>query len=147
MKQVAKYNTFKGISTALTVGTPIATLFACGDLFIHRSDTAISMGGILAIVILMCIFKDKIAENWKMPSAFVLATAMFVLTLLLENVIEPMKYVSITTMAATGVDELTFKRFYKSIELLLPKQAAAYKHLGFLFTNSDTLEALANEAS
>lgn len=129
------------------MGTPIATLFACGDLFVHRSDTAISMGGILAIVIFMCIFKDKIAENWKMPSAFVLSAAMFILTLLLENVIEPMRYVSITTMVATGVDEITFKRLYKSVELLLPKQAAAYKHLGFLFTNSDTLEALTNEAS
>ena len=141
MKQVAKYNTFKGISTALTVGTPIATLFACGDLFIHRSETAISAAGILGIIILMCIFKDKIAEKWKVPSAFVLSAAMFILTLLLEHIV--IRYVCLTTMIATGVDELTFKRFYKTIEILLPKEAEAYKHLGFLFTNTDKLMEVA----
>lgn len=148
MKQVAKYNTFKGISTALTVGTPIATLFACGDMFVHRSETAISAAGIVGIIILMCIFKDKIAEKWKVPSAFVLSAAIFILTLLLEHIVIPVRYVCLTTMIATGVDELTFKRFYKTIEMLLPKEAAAYKHLGFLFTSTDKLtEVTANETN
>jgi hypothetical protein len=139
MKNVAKYNLFKGVSTILTLGTPIVTLISCGELFIHRSDTAISAAGIFAIIIVLLLFKDKIAENWKMPSAFVLSTAIFILVLLIENIILPIKYVCIATMISTAIDEFTFKRFYKSTELLLPKEAETFKHFGFIFTTTDKL--------
>lgn len=136
MKDVAKYNVFKGVSMLLTMGTPIITLACCGDFFVHRSETAVSAAGVFVIILLVFLFKDKIVEKFKMPSAFVLSTAIFVLLLLVENIMMPIKCVCIATMIATGVDELTFKRFYKNIECTLPKAAVRYKHLGFLFTTS-----------
>lgn len=142
MKQVAKYNTLKGVSTALTIGTPIVSLASCGDFFVHRSDTAISAAGMFTLLIVVFLFKDKFAENFKMPSAFILSLVMFILLLMVEKIILPMKYVCIATMIATGADELTFKRLYKQIELMLPPQAQAFKHLGFIFTTTKNLEAM-----
>ena len=142
MKQVAKYNAFKGVSTALTIGTPIVTLACCGDFFVHRSDTAISAAGMFALFIVVLLFRDKFAENFKMPSAFILSLVMFILLLMVEKIMLPMKYVCIATMIATGADELTFKRFYKQIELMLPQQAHAFKHVGFIFTTTKNLEAM-----
>ena len=141
MKQVAKYNTYKGVSTALTIGTPIVTLACSSDFFVHQPETAISASGIFTIFLLLLLFKDKIAENFKLPSAFVISTAFLILLLLIENIILPIKYVCLATMISTGVDELTFKRMYKNIEYLLPKEAQSFKHFGFLFTSSDKLEA------
>lgn len=145
MKTVSKYNLFKGVSTALTMGTPIVTLLSCSELFIHRSDTAISAAGIFAILIVALLFKDKIAENFKVPSAFVLSLVILVLVVLVENVMLPVKYICITTMIASGIDEVTFKRFYKQIEAKFPQEAQLYKHFGFLFTTTDTLEGANNE--
>lgn len=139
MKMVAKYNLFKGISTLATIGTPIITLLSCSDLFVHRSETAISAAGIFAILIMILLFKDKIAENFKLPSAFVLSTVMFVLILLVENIIVPIKYVALSTMIASGVDEISFKRIYKSIEVQLPEVSQYKKFAGFLFTTTDKL--------
>ena len=140
MKQVAKYNIYKGVSTAITVGTTLATLICCSDLFIHQSETAISAAGIFAIVLTVLLFKDKIVENWKMPSAFVLSVAIFILILLVENIIQPVKYVCIATIVSSGVDEITFKRLYKGLELMFPKEYKKYKHLGFLFTSTEKLQ-------
>ena len=78
MRAVAKYNTFKGVSTVLSVGTPIVTMACCGDFFIHRSDTAISAAGIFAILIAGLFFKDKLAEKFKSPSALVIAIIGFI---------------------------------------------------------------------
>ena len=78
MKTVAKYNTFKGVSTGLTIGTPIVTLICCGEMFVHRSDTAISAAGIFAILFSFLFFKDKIIEKFKSPSALVLSIAILV---------------------------------------------------------------------
>lgn len=142
MKQVAKYNTFKGVSTALTIGTPIVTLACCGDFFVHRSDTAISAAGMFALFIVVLLFKDKFAENFKMPSTFILSLVMFILLLMVEKIMLPMKYVCMATMIASGADELTFKRFYKRIELALPQQAQTFKHAGFIFTTTKNLEAM-----
>lgn len=139
MKSVAKYNLFKAISTLLTVGTPITTLCVSSDLFIHRSETAISAAGVFVILITILLFKDKIAENFKMPSAFVVSLIFFILILMLEKILLPIKYVCITTMIATGIDELSFKRFYKNVELTLPEKAFAYKHIGFIFTTTNKL--------
>lgn len=145
MKQVAKYNTCKGVSTTLTIGTPIVTLACCGDFFVHRSDTAISAAGMFSLFIVLLLFKDKFAEKWKMPSAFILSLVMFILLIMVEKIMLPMKYVCIATMISTGVDELTFKRFYKQIELLLPQEAQAFKHVGFIFTTTKKLEAINNK--
>lgn len=142
MKQVAKYNTFKGVSTALTVGTPIVTLACFGDFFVHRSDTAISAAGMFALFIVILLFKDKFAENLKMPSAFILSSVMFILLIMVEKIILPIKYVCIATMISTGVDELTFKNLYKQIEIVLPQEAQAFKHLGFIFTTTKNLEEI-----
>lgn len=139
MKNVAKYNIFKGISTLLTFGTPLLTLSCCGDFFVHRSETAISAAGIFAIVICLLLFKDKLLENWKMPSAFFTSLVMFILILLVESIIIPIKYVCIATLISTGVDEVSFKRLYKNIEIQLPEQASSFKHFGFLFTTSNRL--------
>lgn len=142
MKQIAKYNTYKGVSTALTIGTPIATLASCGEFFVHRSDTTISAAGVFLFLIVAMLFKDKIAEKWKTPCAFVLSLSIFVLLVMVENIMLPIKYVCLATMIATGIDEVTFKRLYKNLESLLPKQCEAYKYAGFIFTTSKKMEAL-----
>ena len=139
MKTVAKYNLFKGISTFCTVGTPMITLISCSNLFIHRSDTAISAAGIFAILVTILLLKDKIAENFKVPSAFVLSTVLFVGILLVEKIMLPMKIVALATMITSGIDEITFKRIYKQIEKTLPETASAYKYVGFLFTTTNKL--------
>lgn len=147
MSNVAKYNTYKGVSTALTVGTPIITLACCGDMFVQSSGASISAAGVFTILILVLIFKDKIVENFKVPSAFVVAMVMLVLIYLVENIITPIKCVCWATVIASSVDTITFKKFYKQIEILLPDEAKAFKHFGFLFTSNDKLEELRDKGS
>ena len=60
MKPIAKYNTYKGVSTVLTVGTPIITLACCSDMFVHRSETAISAAGMFGLLLAALLLKDKI---------------------------------------------------------------------------------------
>lgn len=139
MSKIAKYNIFKGISTIITLGTPIITLICTSNFFVHRPETAISAAGIFTILISMIFLKDKIAENFKIPSAFILSLIVFVLILLIENIIEPMKMVSLTSMLASGIDELSFKRIYKSLELQMPESVKSFKHIGFIFTSSNKL--------
>ena len=139
MKAVGKYNLYKGISTLLTVGTPIVTLCSCSELFIHRSDTAISAAGMFAIFLSLLFLKDKIAENLKMPSAFVVSAVSLILLLIIESLILPLKYVCIATLCTSGVDQLLFKRWYKRIEIDFPKNFKKYQFLGFIFTNTDEL--------
>ena len=79
MKTVAKYNICKGVSTLLTMGTPIVTLACCGSFFRERSSTAISAAGLMVILISLLFAKDKIAENFKAPSAFAIAGIVLVL--------------------------------------------------------------------
>lgn len=139
MGNVAKYNLFKGISTIATVGTPMITLLCCSNVFVERPETTVSATGIFAILLFILLFKDKIAENFKLPSAFILSTVIFVLILLIENIIEPLKIVAMMTMISSGVDEITFKQVYKRIELRLPEAAKSYKYVGFLFVTSKKL--------
>ena len=140
MGQVGKYNTYKGLSTLCTIGAPIITLASCSELFVHNSGTSLSAAGIFAIFIALLFAKDKILENFKMPPAFVLAFVGFILIVIVEDLLAPMKAVCIVTMCTSGVDELTFKKFYKSIEKLLPEKVANYKHFGFIFTTSNNVE-------
>ena len=67
MKPVAKYNTCKGISTVLTLGTPITTLAICGAEIITPAGK-ISFAGVMVILITLLFAKDKLAENFKVPS-------------------------------------------------------------------------------
>lgn len=139
MKQVGKYNTFKGISTLLTMGTPIITLACCGDFFVERPATAISAAGVFAILIALLFAKDKLAEKIKTPSAFIISAAVLVIIVVVENIILPMKYVCIATMIASGVDELTFKRMYKALECKMPQCWQAYEHFGFIFAKTQDI--------
>ena len=139
MKQVGKYNTFKGISTLLTMGTPIITLACCGDFFTERPATAISAAGVFAILIALLFAKDKLAEKIKTPSAFIISAAVLVIIVVVENIILPMKYVCIATMIASGVDEVTFKRMYKALECKMPQCWQAYEHFGFIFAKTQDI--------
>ena len=139
MKQVGKYNTFKGISTLLTMGTPIITLACCGDFFVERPATAISAAGVFAILIALLFAKDKLAEKIKTPSAFIISAAVLVIIVVVENMLLPMKYVCIATMIASGVDELTFKRMYKALECKMPQCWQAYEHFGFIFAKTQDI--------
>lgn len=139
MKQVGKYNTFKGISTLLTMGTPIITLACCGDFFVERPATAISAAGVFAILIALLFAKDKLAEKIKSPSAFIVSAAVLVIIVVVENILLPMKYVCIATMIASGVDELTFKRMYKALECKMPQCWQAYEHFGFIFAKTQDI--------
>lgn len=139
MKQVGKYNTFKGISTLLTMGTPIITLACCGDFFVERPATAISAAGVFAILIALLFAKDKLAEKIKTPSAFIISAAVLVIIVVVENILLPMKYVCIATMIASGVDELTFKRLYKALECKMPQCWQAYEHFGFIFAKTQDI--------
>ena len=139
MKQVGKYNTFKGISTLLTIGTPIITLACCGDFFVERPATAISAAGVFAILIALLFAKDKLAEKIKTPSAFIISAAVLVIIVVVENILLPVKYVCIATMIASGVDELTFKRMYKALECKMPQCWQAYEHFGFIFAKTQDI--------
>ena len=139
MKQVGKYNTFKGISTLLIIGTPIITLACCGDFFVERPATAISAAGVFAILIALLFAKDKLAEKIKTPSAFIISAAVLVIIVVVENILLPMKYVCIATMIASGVDELTFKRMYKALECKMPQCWQAYEHFGFIFAKTQDI--------
>ena len=139
MKPVAKYNTCKGVSTVLTIGTPIITLCCCSDMFVHRSETAISAAGIFSILLALLFAKDKIAENFKVPSAFIVSLISLVAICMVEELIQPLKYVCITTLCTSGVDELTFKRMYKSIERKFPQGYESNKIAGFMITTSSSL--------
>lgn len=139
MKIVAKYNTFKGISTLATIGTPIITLFCCSNMFVHRPETAISASGLFTILVVMLLLKDKIAEHWKFPSAFIVSTVGLILIVIAEHIILPIKTICLVTMLTSGVDELTFKRFYKIIEVDLPQNYKKYTFAGFITTTSKKL--------
>lgn len=139
MGKVCKYNICKGMSTFLTIGTPIITLCSCSDMFVHRADTAISAAGVFTILIMLLFAKDKLVEHFKMPSAFVVCVITLLLILVVESIILPIKYVCIATLCTTAVDELSFKRFYKSIELDFTDKDSAKKFAGFMFTTTNSL--------
>lgn len=142
MKPIMKYNVYKGVSTLLTVGTPIITLACCSSFFVSRSDTAISAAGMFAILIALLFFKDKIMEKFKTPSALMLSVIVLVFIIVAEKILLPMKYVCIATIITSTVDELTCKRFYRTLEATFPKEIELCKHIGFLFTTSKHLEEL-----
>ena len=142
MKRVAKYNTCKAMSTVLTVGTPIATMACCGDMFIHRSDTALSATAVFAFLLSMLFLKDKVLDFIKTPTALKVAVIGFVFCVVVGNLIETLRIVFGMTIAASAVDELTFKRIYNNRVLGFPESYEQYKKFGFMFTTTENLDAL-----
>lgn len=139
MKPVAKYNTCKALSTVLTVGTPIATMACCGDMFVHRSDTALSAAAVFAFLLSMLFVKDKILDFIKAPSALIVSIIGFVFCVVVGNIIDTLRIVFGVTMLACITDELTFKRMYNAVIYGLPEDYKQYAKFGFLFTHSSTL--------
>ena len=141
---VAKYNTCKGLSTTLTIGTPIVSLIISGIEIVSPAGK-MSVTACLIFLIALLFMKDKLAENMKLPSAFVLSIVLLCFIIVIENILTPLKGTLIATIIACGIDELTFKRIYKQVELLLPEESKLFKHFGFIFTTTTNLEALNNE--
>lgn len=139
MKLVAKYNIFKSISSLLTFGTPIITLLSCSDVIVHRSDTALSAAAVFTILILLFFMKDKLMEYFKAPSALIVASVVLVLILIVESILIPIKTICIATIITCGVDEVTFKAWYRAAELELPDIAQRYKHVGFIFASTNKI--------
>ena len=139
MTLVAKYNLYKGISTVLTVCAPIISLASCSQLFIHRSETSISAAGVFAIMFSLLFFKDKLMENLKMPSPFVISVVGLILITMIESILYPIKIVFATTVVTTAIDAVTFRRMYKNIEYDLPDNVGKYRHFGFLIAKNNTI--------
>ena len=149
MKSVGKYNLAKGISTVLTIGTPIVTLACLSGTFLQTPHQTMSATGVFAILLAMLFFKDKIAENFKMPTPLLLSAVIFVMILLVESILQTIKMVCVATIVTSGVDELTCKRIYKQIEGFMPKGAENFKMFGFYFTTTkammDKIKEIQNE--
>lgn len=139
MKQVGKYNLCKGLSTLMTIGTPIATLACCSGIFLQTPHQTMSATAVFALLIAALFMKDKLAEHFKMPTPLVISIVVFILVILIESIIQPIKYVCLATMIMSGIDELTFKRIYTRIEAFLPKGAETYKVVGFYFTSTEKM--------
>ena len=145
MKDVGKYNIYKGVSTVLTLGAPIVTLFACGDFFLERSDRTISAAAVFTILIVLLLGRDKLAEKMKFPSAFVLSLGVLVFITIVESIIYPIKIICIVTAITSGLDKITFEHLYKNIEVVLPDIYKGFMHFGFICTTTDNLQAAAEK--
>lgn len=141
MTNIAKYNTYKGVSTALTFGTPIVSAACLGDFFVQSPESAMSGTAVFAILLAALFAKDKLVEHFKAPSALIVALIVFMFCIVVENILLPLKIVSAVTMAACGLDELTFKNLYKRVEMKLPLTAQPYKRFGFYGVRQRTLDS------
>lgn len=141
MGSVAKYNVTKGISTIATIGTPIIGL-VCSSIEMVTPAGKMSITACITCLIVLLFIKDKIAENLKLPSAFITSAIIFALIIMVENILVPLKSILLACMIVSGIDELTFKRIYKQLELLMPEKVSAFKKVGFIFTTTKNLEAI-----
>ena len=139
MKEVGKYNLFKTLSIILTTVPPLLVAYCFGDMIVYDTGASISLATILAILVALFFLKKKILENFKVPSAFVIALVLFIILVAVEQIIVPAKWVCGTTMVCCGLDELIFKRIYQRVEKLLPEKREAYKHFGFYFCKTSTI--------
>lgn len=139
MKLVAKYNTFKALSLAVTAGVPIATAAIFSNMFVQSTSTSISTAGVIALLIAALTFKDKLLEEIKFPTGFKISVALLIIILVIESIIVPMKLVLISACIAFGGDTLIFKRIYTNVEYDLPEKHNKYKHFGFIFCKTETL--------
>lgn len=139
MKQVGKYNLFKGISLVITAGIPLATAASVSDLFVTSTSTSISTAGVIAILIMVLTMKDKLLEQVKSPSALKIAVVLLILVIVLESILVPMKYVLVASCIALGLDTLILKKLYMYQYNQLPETKLNYSHFGFIFCKTDTL--------
>ena len=138
MGKVAKYNVSKGISTVATIGTPIIGLVS-SSIDIVTPAGKMSITACIVCLIAFLFAKDKLAENLKMPPAFITAGIFLGIILMIENILVPLKAILIASMIVSGIDEFTFKRIYKQLESMMPENIKNYKHVGFIFTTSEKL--------
>ena len=106
----------------------------------QRSDTAMSAAGVLVLILTLFFAKDKLAENFKMPAPAIVCLIGLVLVTMIENILQPVKLVLITTLCATGIDEFTFKAMYKKASHKLPELYKDYQKFGFIFATTEMLE-------
>ena len=139
MKEIGKYNLFKALSIMLTVVPPLFVAYCFGNMIVYDTRASISLAAIIAIITALFFLKNKILENFKVPSIFVIALILFILLITVEQIIVPAKWVCGTVVICCGLDELIFKRIYKRIEALLPQKREAYKHFGFYFCKTSKL--------
>lgn len=139
MKSVAKYNICKAVSTVLTVGTPIITLACNGDIIVESSGKSMSAAAVFAFLLSLIFVKDKLLEFIKSPTALKVAIIGFVFCVVVGDLIDTLKIVFALTIAASVVDELTFKKIYTSLTYNFPENYKQYEKFGFLFTTSDNL--------
>ena len=145
MKEVGKYNLFKVLSIIITCVPPLIVAYWLGDMIVYDAGASISLAAIIAMLTAFLFLKNKLFENIKVPSPFIISTVLFVLLIAVEQIIVPAKWVSGTVMVCTAIDELSFKRIYTRVEMLLPETAKAYKHFGFYFCKTDKLKENTNE--
>lgn len=140
MKPVLKYNMLKGISIFLTLGTPSITMILLNSVLADTPLGGISIIGVLGVLFGVFFAKDKIAENMKMPSPLVAAVILLAILLLLEGILVLAKYTCAITAVICGIDELTFKSWYKRLEkdtsATYNVNLADYKKLGFIIGTS-----------
>lgn len=148
---VAKYNGYKAASTVLTVGTPIIALACCNELFVHRSDTAVSAAGIFAFLLALLFVKDKLLEFIKTPAAWKISLIGLVFCLIVHSLMDAMVLVFASSLIASTLDEFTFKRLYKDIVRKIssiPEVRDVYKEyekFGFIWAKTNTIEQRVKE--
>lgn len=148
---VAKYNGYKAASTVLTVGTPIITLACCNELFVHRSDTAISAAGIFAFLLAVLFIKDKLLEFIKTPAAWKISLIGLVFCLVVHSLMDAMVIVFASSLAASTLDEFTFKRLYHDVVRkisTIPEIQNVYKEyekFGFIWTTTKVINQRVQE--
>lgn len=139
MKEVGKYNLFKTLSILLTCIPTILVGLSFSDEVVEDAGKSMSFAGVIGILIALLFLKDKLAENFKLPSPFIISAILFGIIVLIEQILIPVKFTCLTVMIVTGIDELIFKRIYKRIELLLPETCKIYKHFGFYMCKTEKL--------
>ena len=138
MREVGKYNLFKGLSIGFTCMPTLISATSYSDIIAHDSKASISLVGIIGILLAVLFLKNKIAENLKVPSPFIIATILFVIIILIENLLLPVKTTCLVVMIVCGIDEISFKHIYKKIELKLPN-GEFYKHFGFYICKTEKI--------
>lgn len=139
MNKIAKYNVFKLLSILITCVPVLIVTSRYTDFIVYSSGATMSFTAIIGVFIAGLFLKNKIIENFKVPSPFMVSAILFVIILLIEEILIPAKAICLTSMIACGIDEISFKRIYKRIELLLPDNAKAHRFLGFYTCRLSTL--------
>ena len=139
MKSVCKYNIFKIVSLILSIGTPLFTSILFSDFLVTTTNTSISTAGVIILLICVLIFKDKMLEELKTPTALKVCAVTLVFIFVIESIIIPLKWILIVTTIALTLDTLFIKRIYTNLEVDLPKNYIKYKYFGIIFCRTDKL--------